>query len=94
MNGQGDPSRMRVGVINLRFIRCLAFLVISGSVIACAVLGVLAVWEYVTVDIAWRALTSLGIIAIATAIFVALNEGFGPAVRGPVSKATNEGAKP
>jgi hypothetical protein len=94
MNQQGDPSRKQVGVINLRFIRCLAFLVISGSVIACAVLGVMAVWEAVPIDFAWKSLVSLGIIAFTMAIFVSLNEGFGPAVRGQVIKTANEGAKP
>lgn len=82
MNTQGDLSRKRVGVINLRFIRCIAFLVISISVIACAVLGVMAVWDQVPIDFAWKSLVSLAIISFATAVFVSLNEGFGPAVRG------------
>lgn len=88
MNQQGDPSRKRVGVINLRFIRGLAFLVISISVIACAVLGVMAVWQFVPIDFAWKSLVSLAIISFAMALFVSLNEGFGPAVRGPITQAT------
>lgn len=78
-----DPLRRRIGVINLRFIRFLAFMVIPLSVIACAVLGVMAVWEMVLLDFTWKLLVSLGIIAFATVIFVSLNEGFGRRCGGP-----------
>ena len=71
----------RVGVLNYRATRLLAFVVIATAVVACAVICVAAVWEYVIADFAWRALASLGIISAATAIFVSLNEGFGPLVR-------------
>jgi len=90
MSYQGDPLRRHIGVINLRFIRALAFAVISLSVIACAVIGVMAVWETVPVDFTWKSLASLGIIALATAIFVSLNEGFGPAVRGGSDQKASE----
>lgn len=73
--------RGTVGVVNFRATRIIAFLIISLAVIATAVTCVLAVWEVLEQDYAWRALGSLGIISAATAIFVSLNEGFGPAVR-------------
>ena len=79
-NGSGRPGK--VGVVNLRVTRAIAFVIISVAVIACAVVCVMAVWERIPADYAWRAMASLGIIACATAIFVSLNEGFGPAVRG------------
>jgi len=69
------------GVVSLKVTRFLAFFIISMSVVACAVVGVLAVWQVVTEDLAWRSLASLGIVSLAVAIFVALNEGFGPAIR-------------
>jgi formate hydrogenlyase subunit 3/multisubunit Na+/H+ antiporter MnhD subunit len=71
----------RIGVLNFRATRLLAFIIIATAVVACAVICVAAVWEYVVPDFAWRALASLGIISAATAIFVSLNEGFGPLIR-------------
>ena len=76
------PSRHIVGVLNARVTRLLCFLVISLSLLGCMVACLLAVWQYVAPEIAWRALASLGIISAAAAVFVALNEGFGPAIRG------------
>ena len=71
----------RIGVVNYKFVRVIAFVVISLAVFACAVVCILAVWKSVAPELAWRALGSLGIISAATAVFVSLNEGFGPAVR-------------
>jgi hypothetical protein len=71
-----------IGVINPRAIRIIAFILISSAVIACAVVCIMAVWGSVEPVFAWRSLGSLGIISAATAVFVSLNEGFGPAVRG------------
>lgn len=82
MNPNEPYPPRKVGVVNLRFTRFIAFLVISLTVVGCAIACVLAVWGYVTTDFAWRALASLGIISGATAIFVSLNEGFGSAVHG------------
>ena len=75
-------GRAKIGVIHLKAIRVLAFIAISVALIMTAVLCVLAVWEYVSPDYAWRSLASLGIISAAVAAFVALNEGFGPVIRG------------
>jgi hypothetical protein len=77
-NGKGPK---RIGVLNFKATRLLAFIVISTAVLVCAAICVAAVWEYVATDFAWRALASLGIISAATAVFVSLNEGFGPLIR-------------
>ncbi len=77
----GPHAPKRIGVVNMRATRLLAFLIIAAAVLACSVICVLAVWDYVLPEFAWRALASLGIISAATAIFVSLNEGFGPLVR-------------
>ncbi len=79
INNHKGPRR--VGVVHYRATRLLAFIVITTTVIACACICVAAVWEYVAADYAWRALASLGIISAATAVFVSLNEGFGPLIR-------------
>lgn len=78
----GPMPHRKVDVVNLKATRLIAFIVISSAVIACAVVCVLAVWEYVDATYAWRALASLGIVSAAVAIYVSLNEGFGPAVHG------------
>jgi hypothetical protein len=79
----------RVGVVNLKVARVLAFLIIVISVVACAVVCVLAVWEMVQPLYAWRALGSLGIVSTSVAILLILNESFGPAVRGyPLARQT------
>jgi hypothetical protein len=75
-------SPKKVAVINVRFTRLVAFLVVSLALFACAAVCVLAIWEYLAPDYAWRALGSFGIISGVSAIFVSLNEGFGPLVRG------------
>ncbi len=74
-------SRKTVGVINFKLIRVMAYAVISIALLACAICCLVAVWGYVDPNVAWRALASLGIISTATAVFVALNEGFGSAIR-------------
>jgi hypothetical protein len=71
----------RIGVLNFRATRLLAFIIVATAVLLCATICVAAVWEYVDSDFAWRALASLGIISAAVAVFVSLNEGFGPLIR-------------
>ncbi|MEO0588172.1 MAG: hypothetical protein AAF078_11075 [Planctomycetota bacterium] len=73
-------DRRPIGVIDLKVTRVFAFVVISLSVVLTAVMCVLAVWEVLVPAVAWRSLGSLGIVAAATAVFVALNEGFGPGI--------------
>ncbi len=75
------PMRNIQGVINYRLTRIIAFVVIAAALLCCAAICVMALWGYVGTDFAWRALASFGIISGAMAIFVALNEGFGPTVR-------------
>jgi hypothetical protein len=79
----------RVGVVNLKVARVLAFLIIVISVVASAVVCVMAVWEVIAPLYAWRALGSLGIVSTSVAILLILNESFGPAVRGyPLARRT------
>ncbi len=75
-----------MGVINHRLARIVAFVLIVVTLVASTIVCLLAVWGYVAPDYAWRGLASLGIVSGAAAIFVALNEGFGPSVRGGTEK--------
>lgn len=83
-NGEVKTPRRppRLAVINMRVTRFIAFLVVTLSMLACATVCILAVWGMTEEVYAWRALGSLGIVSAVAAVFVSLNEGFGPAVRG------------
>ena len=77
----GPKPPPRVAVINLKVTRLIAFVIVSMSLLIATSVCVAAIWDYVATDYAWRALGSLGIVSGAVAIFVSLNEGFGPFVR-------------
>lgn len=79
INDHKGPKR--VGVLNFRATRLLAFIVVATTMLICAGVCVAAVWQYVEPEFAWRALGTLGIVCAAVAVFVSLNEGFGPLVR-------------
>jgi hypothetical protein len=79
-----QARRRTVGVINPRTSRLWAFIVMSVALVLCALVCLLATWNLVGPDYAWRAAVSLFIVAGAAALFLALNEGFGPAVHGEV----------
>lgn len=71
----------RRGILPVRLVRIAAFAVISLAIFACAVLCLLAVWDFATTDTAWRAFASLGIIAGAMIAFVFVNEAFGASLK-------------
>ena len=67
----------RKGVFNARRVRFVSFVVIALSLFATAVLCVLAIWDYACHDTAWRALSTLGVIAGTMLIFAFINEALG-----------------
>lgn len=75
------PGPLKRGVLNAAYVRIAAFAVISLSIMVCAVVCLLAVWDYADRNTAWKALVSLGIIAAAMAAFVVVNESFGASLR-------------
>lgn len=70
------PSRDR-GVVDPKFVRTLAFLVITISLVACTVLCILAIWKFTESDAVWRAIATFIVVSIATAIFTVVNEKLG-----------------
>src|SRR5688500_15664705 len=80
--GFAPGMRKLMGVINHKLTRIVAFVLIAITLVWSTIACLLALWGYVAPDFAWRGLASLGIVSAAAAIFVALNEGFGPSVRG------------
>ena len=71
------PARPRRGVLPRAAVRTAAFAIISLSIFLCGVLCLLAVWDFTTGDVSWRAVTSLGIVAAMMGMFVFVNELFG-----------------
>jgi uncharacterized membrane protein YqjE len=78
-----DPSVVvelkskRRGVINPGFVRWIAFIVITVSLVVCTVLCILAIWEFAKSDAVWRAIATFIVVSVATAIFAFVNEKLG-----------------
>ena len=68
---------MPKGVVNQHHVRLVSFTVIALSLFSTAVLCILAIWDYASHDTAWRALSTLGVIAGTMFTFTFINEIFG-----------------
>ncbi|MEM9419676.1 MAG: hypothetical protein AAGA25_11595 [Planctomycetota bacterium] len=78
---RASPPRRarRLGVLPTKAVRTAAFGIISLSIFACGALCLLAVWDYASEGVPWRALSSLGIVAATMGAFAFVNELFGEA---------------
>ena len=65
------------GVIDPVLVRKTCFKIISVSLLVCALLCILAIWEFTKSDAVWRAISTFGVIAAASGIFAIVNEKFG-----------------
>jgi len=65
------------GFLPRRMIRLACFAVITVCLFVASVVCILAVWDYASTDVAWRAAATLGIVTVAMAGFAVLNELFG-----------------
>lgn len=65
------------GMINPRKVKMLSFAIISICIVACALICILAVWDFANNDSVWRAFSTFLIVASATWIFAVINERFG-----------------
>lgn len=72
------PDRRRRGVLDPKTVRFTSFCIIVLGLFATALLCVLAIWDYTSRDTAWRALSTLGVVALTMVIFTVINEMFGP----------------
>ena len=79
-NGLRGWSQQRRGVLPKRSVRTVAFAIISLSIFLCGALCLLAVWDYASQGVPWRAITSLGIVAGTMGAFAFVNELFGEAM--------------
>ena len=72
-----EPRRKTKGVVNPQFVRWIAFVVITVSLVVCTVLCILAIWQFTESDAVWRAIATFVVVAVATAIFTFVNEKLG-----------------
>jgi len=72
------PTKKRPrGVLDVRRVRFSAFIVVVIGLFATSLLCVLAIWEYAEEDTAWRAVSTLGVVAGTMVAFTVLNEALG-----------------
>ncbi len=77
MEKDGDHKKERKGIVNPKVVRLLSFIIITFSLVACTVLCILAIWEFTKTDAVWRAITTFGVISLATGVFAFVNERLG-----------------
>jgi uncharacterized membrane protein YqjE len=79
MDKENDNTKKqnRKGIVNPKVVRLLSFIIISLSLVACTVLCILAIWEFTKTDAVWRAITTFGVISLATGVFTFVNERLG-----------------
>jgi len=71
---QPPPRR---GVLDPRLVRLSSFAVSSGALLLATVLSILAIWERVLEQTAWRAIATLGVLVASALLFNVVNEFFG-----------------
>lgn len=65
------------GVLPRGLVRKVGFAVIAVSMLAAAVVCILAIWDYAQKDVAWKAVSTLGVVGLFMLAFTVLNELFG-----------------
>ncbi len=74
---QSRPPAPRRGVLDPRMVRLSSFAISSGALLLATVLSVLAIWERVLEQTAWRAIATLGVLVASALLFNVVNEFFG-----------------
>jgi uncharacterized membrane protein YqjE len=77
LNQSQKIPREPKGVINPKFVRNIAFSVITFSLVVCTVLCILAIWQFTESDAVWRAVATFMVVSVATGIFTFVNEKLG-----------------
>lgn len=76
----GDPGPRRVaepsGVIDHRLVRRMLFVVICLTIVAVAAAAILAVWDLLTPEVAWKISLTFLIGVLSFALFCLANEAF------------------
>jgi ABC-type protease/lipase transport system fused ATPase/permease subunit len=74
---QPKPPASRRGVLDPRLVRISSFAVSSGALLLATVLSILAIWDRVLEQTAWRAIATLGVLVASALLFNVVNEFFG-----------------
>lgn len=72
-----DERRAPKGIINPRLARMIAFGIVTTALVACTLMALLAIWDYMARDALWRSLATITVILVATGLFTVVNEHFG-----------------
>lgn len=67
----------REGVLPRGKVRLACFAILTLALVVAGTVCILAVWDATTSEVAWKAITSLAIVAAMAAAFTVLNEVFG-----------------
>jgi hypothetical protein len=70
------PTERPAGVFNYRVVRTVLFGVISLAIVATGAVCILAVWDVLTPQLAWRIALTFLIAVLSLTLFTAANEGF------------------
>lgn len=71
-------GRKPAGVLPRGLVRKTSFTVIALSMLGAAVVCILAIWDYAQRDVAWKAVSTLGVVGLFMLAFTVLNELFAP----------------
>jgi hypothetical protein len=80
--------RPPVGVFNYRLVRTLLFGVVALAILAIGAAAILAVWDLLTAETAWRIALTFVIAVVSLTLFTVLNESFADTLR------TDDGDEP
>lgn len=65
------------GFFKPRLIKTISFYLITACLIMAVILSILAIWDFADSDTFWRMISTLGVIALGSAIFSFVNGIFG-----------------
>ncbi len=65
------------GIIAPRLARKIAFGIVTTALVACTLMSLLAIWDYMARDALWRSLATVTVVLVATGLFTVVNEHFG-----------------
>lgn len=72
-----DDRNQPKGIIAPRRARQIAFAIVTIALVACTLMSLLAIWDYMARDALWRSLATITVILVATGLFTVVNEHFG-----------------
>ena len=75
-----QEKRVARGVLNPHSVRKALFALSAACVLACVVMSILAIWDYVGNDAAFKMLASCGVLVGGGLLFELLNHKFGSAL--------------